>query len=524
LLRELRAWIDRFGHQLAAARREPELLGPEIRARLRELATRARRLAEAMDFRFLYDEKRRLFHVGYHASADRLDPHHYDLLASEARLASFLAIVWRQVPVEHWFALGRPLGRAGRSGAALRSWGGSMFEYLMPWLLVRSDEDTLLHQSCRAAVERQIAYGQERGVPWGISESGYAFVDGQDNYQYRAFGVPGLGLRRGLDEDIVVAPYASLLALPFRARAVVDNLARLESLGMLGRFGFYEAADFHPARAPGDRPALVFEYMSHHQGMGLVAIANHLARDAIVERFQADLHVRSGMLLVDERVPAATPAEPAAAEPTESYDVARTPTAALHGWEPDRRTMQVWAIGNDRLTSFVTADGGGGLVWRDLAVTRWEPDPVADRTGIWIYLRDLDTGEVFGATPAPVGGWPADGRVRFEAGSVEFQRRHGELAIRLWIAVGAADDVEVRELEIANEGDRPRRIEVVGCLEPVLEPRRSADRHPAFSRLFLHASPAPGFAGVVVSRRPRDEAVAPVLLFRMVGERSSAPR
>ncbi|HEU4734444.1 MAG TPA: glucoamylase family protein, partial [Kofleriaceae bacterium] len=523
LLRELRVWLDRFAHQLTAARREPEQLGPEIRERLRALAVRSRRLAEGMDFRFLYDDKRRLFHVGYHASADRLDPHHYDLLASEARLASFLAIVWRQVPLEHWFALGRPLGRAGRRGAMLLSWGGSMFEYLMPGLLVHSEQDTLLHQSCQAAVEGQIAYGRRRGVPWGISESGYAFLDGQDNYQYRAFGVPGLGLRRGLEEDVVVAPYASMLALPYRARAVVENLAQLESIGMLGQFGFYEAADFHPARAPGDRPALVFSYMAHHEGMGLISIANHLVHDAIIERFQADPHVRSGVLLVDERPPGAVPAEPTPTEPTESYDVARTPAATLTGWEPDRRTMQVWALGNDRLTSFVTADGGGGLVWRGLAITRWEPDPVADRTGIWIYLRDLDTGEVIGAAPAPLGGWPADARVRFEAGSVELRRRHGELAIRLKIAVGAGDDVEVRELEVANEGDRLRRLEVIGWLEPVLEPRRSAERHPAFSKLFLRASPAPDLTGVVVTRRARDDSAAPVLLFHLVGDRSTGP-
>src|SRR5690606_29357174 len=161
---------------------------------------------------------------------------------------------WRQVPLRHWFALGRPLVHAGRRGRALLSWGGSMFEYLMPRLLMHSHEDTLLDQSCRAAVDRQIAYGRESNTPWGISESGYAFLDGNQAYQYRAFGVPGLGLRRGLEEDLVIAPYACLLALPYRPTAVLRNLARLEELDMLGRYGFYEAADFHAQRAPGGRP------------------------------------------------------------------------------------------------------------------------------------------------------------------------------------------------------------------------------------------------------------------------------
>ena len=356
-----------------------------------------------------------------------------------------------------------------------------MFEYLMPRLLMRSHEDTLLHQSCEAAVDRQITYGRERGTPWGISESGYAFLDGRQAYQYRAFGVPGLGLRRGLEEDVVVAPYASLLALPFRPRAVLDNLVELEKLGMFGRFGFYEAADFHRERAPRGRPALVFSYMAHHHGMSLAAIANHLCGDAMVERFHTDPRVKSGALLLDERIPTEAPAELPLAESAGSPDVALTPPKVLSGWEPDRRTMQVWALGNGTLTSLITADGGGGLRWRGLAITRWEPDPTADRHGMWIYLRDEESGETIGATPAPVDGWPDDGRVRFEAGSVEFQRRHGELAIRTRITVAAGDDVEVRELEIRNEGDRARRLRVIGCLEPVIQPEREAAKHPALS-------------------------------------------
>ncbi len=565
LLRELRMWLDRLSHQLAEAKHEVDLLVPELdggkelalsaipsacesgraqvsdtaarttleragteatalTARLRELAQRARKLAEVMDFRFLYDEERRLFHVGHGVTADRLDPHHYDLLASEARLASYLAIVWRQVPLQHWFALGRPLAHAGRRGRALLSWGGSMFEYLMPRLLMRSHDDTLLDQSCEAAVERQIAYGRENDTPWGISESGYAFLDGQQAYQYRAFGVPGLGLRRGLEEDLVIAPYASLLALPFRPLAVAENLARLEELGMVGRFGLYEAADFHAQRAPGGRPARVLEYMSHHHGMSFVAIANHLCQDVMVERFHADPHVRCGALLLDERVPVEMPAERPLAESTGTPDVALTPPVTLSGWEPDRGKMQLWAIGNDTLTSFITADGGGGLRWRDLAVTRWDSDPVADTHGTWIYLHDLDSGETIGASPGPVGNWPEDAHIRFEAKSVEFHRRYKELAIRMRITVASGEDVEIRELEIANEGDRARRIRVTGCLEPVLEPERQAARHPAFSKLFLRCSPVSELRGVLVSRLGGGDRPAPILLFRMTGDRASDPR
>src|SRR5678815_3893412 len=211
----------------------------------------------------------------------------------------------------------------------------------MPQLIMPVYENTLLYQTNIATVNRQIEYAEQRNVPWGMSESGYNSVDAHMNYQYRAFGVPGIGLRRGLEEDIVIAPYASLLALPYRPRAVVDNLSRLAELGMLGGFGFYEAADFHARRAPGGRPALVLEYMSHHHGMSLVAIANHLTGDAMVERFHADPRVRSGALLLDERVPVEVPAERPLTESAGTVDVALTPEHAPPGWEPDRRTMQI---------------------------------------------------------------------------------------------------------------------------------------------------------------------------------------
>jgi cyclic beta-1,2-glucan synthetase len=571
LLRELRIWLERMGHQLAEARRESDLLAPgdllaqqpaiediaevcrraqpsaastarrrellsaseqaaALCDRLRKLAQRARRIAHAMDFRFLYDEQRRLFHVGYNVDRERFDPHHYDLLASEARLTSYLAITWRQVPIKHWFSLGRPLIRVGRSSRALMSWGGSMFEYLMPRLLMRSHDDTLLYQSCQAAVSRQIAYGRKRNTPWGISESGYALLDGQQNYQYRAFGVPGLGMRRDLEQDLVVAPYASMLALPYRPKAVVANLERLVELGMLGRFGLYEAADYDRQRAPGGRPpALVRSYMAHHHGMSLAAIANCLLGDIMVDRFHRDPAVQSSALLLDERVPAAAPVEAPAAERPEPIieavaEGAVAPAPRLAGWQPYPHAIQVWALSNGNLTSLVTTDGGGGLRWRNLLATRWEPDPVCDAQGSWIYLRDHDSGEIFSATPGPTGDWPADAQIRCEVGWIEFHRRHRELAIKTRIAVVPGQDVELREIEIANHGDERRNVRIVGCIEPVLQAEAEAIRHPAFSRLFLRCWPVHELAGALISRTGRGDQPAPIMLFRMTGDPPMAPR
>ena len=523
LLRELRVWLDRLTRQLEEAEREAEMLtssaaasGPptarERRRRLMGIARRARALAEGMDFAFLYDRERRLLHIGFNVSADRMDPHHYDLLASEARLASFIAITHGQLPVKHWFALGRPLTRAGRRGPSLLSWGGSMFEYLMPLLLMRSHEDTLLAVSCEGAVDRQVEHGREHGTPWGVSESGYAFLDGRQAYQYRSFGVPGLGLRRGLEEDVVIAPYASILALSMRPRTVVANLLRLDDLGALGRFGFYEALDFHPLRAPGGRPAIVRSYMSHHHGMSLVAIANYLTAQATVRRFHAEPRTKSGALLLDERVPLELHAERPSVEEGETTDVGLLPPGPLPGWGPERRARQVWAVGNDRLTTYVTAAGGGGLARRDLTVSRWEPDPVRDTHGTHMYVSDQESGESFGIAPEDGG----EGRVVFEAGAVELHRRYSDLAVRTRVTVATGADVELREVRVSNEGERPRRLRVTACLEPALAPEREAARHPAFSKLFLRCTPVPDLAGITVMRISREGDLPPMLHFRAV--------
>ena len=564
MLRELKVWLERLDHQIGGVlalrdRLLPEAVGPdasltsipaacamarrgepdaskiatlaaaeeaarELASSLGMLASRARALADGMDFRFLYDGERRLFHIGYDASADRLDPHYYDLLASEARIASLIAVMRHEVPIAHWFSMGRPIASVGHAGAALLSWGGSMFEYLMPALFMRSHPDTLLSVSCKAAVARQIAYGREHERPWGISESGYAFLDGQQMYQYRSFGVPGLGLRRGLEEDLVIAPYASFLALPFQPAEVVANLRKLEALGMVGHYGFFEAADFHPERAHLGRAAIVHSYMAHHHGMSLVALDNHLCRDVMVERFMADPRARSVALLLDERVPERAPKELPTDGAVKSTDVALTPGVAVEGWDPWHGSSQIWAIGNGTMTAMVTADGGGGLRYRDVALTRWQPDAITDSGGCFVYVLDRDDGDLFGATPAPVGDWPPDGGVRFEAGRIEFHVRRGSLRVRTQIAVAATEDVEVRELRVSNDGDTPRHLRVVGCIEPTLEPLGSAEQHPAFSKLFLRCRPLDDLGGFLVTRSMREGPRAPVLLFRMIGDAGTTPR
>jgi cyclic beta-1,2-glucan synthetase len=271
--------------------------------RLTILARSAQAMVGAMDFGFLFDPRRKLFAIGYRVTDGSLDPGRYDLLASEARLASFVAIAKGDVPVSHWFRLGRALTPV-ELDSVLVSWSGSMFEYLMPALVMRAPAGSLLEQTSRLVVGRQITYGTERGVPWGVSESGYNARDLEMTYQYSNFGVPGLGLRRGLSEDVVIAPYATGLAAMIDPTAAVRNFRRLAAAGASGAYGFYEALDYTAPRLPeAAELAVVRAYMAHHQGMLIVALANALHAGAMRARFHAEPSVQATELLLQERTP-----------------------------------------------------------------------------------------------------------------------------------------------------------------------------------------------------------------------------
>ena len=492
----------------------------------RTLARRAFVLADAMQFEFLYDRRRRIFAIGYRlADAEgpgRLDASFYDLLASEARLASFIAIAKGDVPQHHWFHLGRLVTNVhGR--ATLMSWGGTMFEYLLPQLLLRSFPGTLLDQSCRASVRRQIEYGRSRGVPWGISECAYAFTDRAGNYQYRAFGVPGLGLERGLAEDLVVAPYATALASLVDPAAAADNFQRLARVGLDGRFGFYEAIDYRPRlpdadAAPADpaKPAIVRAYFAHHQGMSLVALANVLKQGAFVAKFHADPRVQATELLLQERVP--REAIVSEFRPAESTAPASLPTFETRQFRsPHTVTPHAHTVSNGRYTTLVTNAGGGFSTWRDLAVTRQRHDWTNDSGAHFIYLRDPWSNRVWSATYLPVGQEPDAYDVTFQLEKVVFRRRDGDFETTLQVAVSPEDDVEIRRLSIVNRGDRPRDLEVTSYAEMVLGRPADDVAHPAFGKLFIETEFDPQTASLLFGRRRRSSDESPIWAFHVLG-------
>jgi cyclic beta-1,2-glucan synthetase len=513
------AEVLRWTHELRASLEKGAAAGGALRHGLGGIAKDAGALAWGMDFAWLYDPDTRRLRIGYNATADRLDPNHYDLLASEARLASFFAIAKGDAPLEHWFHLGRPITRAA-GGLALMSWGGSMFEYLMPPLLLRSQAGTLLAQSERAAVDTQRRWAAQLGVPWGASESAFASLDPGGRYRYQSFGVPGLGLRRGLARDRVVAPYASALALPIRARAAAENLRALDALALGGIFGLFEAADFTPERlAPGRRVTPVRSYMAHHQGMILAALDNALHGDVLVRRFHADLRMRATELLLHERIPRELPSDSSRSESEGAVPAPSPAPPPLHAWTPAgiHDAPRVHLLGNGRLCSWISMAGAGALRWHGQAVTRFRPDATRDDSGVWLYVRDEADGAIWSVGRQPVGLAGDESTVTFHPHQAEFHRRDRGIAIRMEVFVPPGDDLEVRRLSVANESDRPRVLNLVSYGEIVLAPPLEDERHPAFSKLFVGAEWLPGLDGLLFTRRPRQpREQPPVVLHRMI--------
>ncbi|MGL4995744.1 MAG: glucoamylase family protein, partial [Deefgea sp.] len=490
-----------------------------------ELIVKISALAE-MDYKFLFDPSRHLLSIGYNVAEQRRDTSFYDLLASEARLCCFVAIAQGQIPQESWFALGRLLANT-QSEPVLLSWSGSMFEYLMPNLVMPSFENTLLDQTCKSAVARQIEYGTQRDVPWGISESGYNTVDVNLNYQYRAFGVPGLGLKRGLVDDLVVAPYASALALMVAPEAACVNLQRLAKDNFLGQYGFFEAIDYTPVRQRrGQHFAVIHAYMAHHQGMSLLALSHFLLAQPMQRRFMADRLFQSVMLLLQERIPTATALFSHAAERFDvgaTAPIAETPIRVFN--HPNAAAAEVQLLSNGRYHVMVNHAGSGYSRWKDLAVTRWFEDSSSDQSGSFCYIRDVPSGEFWSTSYQPTLKMPAAYEAIFSEGRAEFRRsdmirkNEGQLDTHTEIVVSPEDDIELRRVRITNRSRQQREIDVTSYAEVVLALAAGDALHPAFSKLFIQTEILPDQHAILCTRRPRalaEQDRAPWMLHLMM--------
>jgi len=506
---EAREWCQKFEDDLSSAQTTVASMLVEFQ----ELADRAHAAVTGMDFRFLFSERRQVFHIGYNASTESLDPSYYDLLASEARIASLIAIAKGDVPHSHWQHLGRPVTKV-HGKQVLLSWSGTMFEYLMPTLFTKNYDGTFLSDSCYVALEAQVSYGAEQEVPWGISESGYYAFDLNLNYQYQAFGVPVLGYKRDLPDDLVITPYASMIGLSLQPQAVLENMARLEELKMLGRFGFYEALDFTKTRLPaGQTHATVQSYMAHHQGMILVAACNYLLGDVMVQRFHADEHIQSIELLLQEKIPLNPPIEyPNLDEPAEVPEGARMVNSEPWRVAVDSPIPQVHVLSQGETSLMITNSGGGYSQWREFALTRWQADTTLDRWGTWIYLQDRESGALWSATCQPIECATEQLDVMFYPHKVEFQRSDRGISLRTGVTI-STDGVEIRRVNILNDSHQPRKLKLTSYGEVALAAQAADRRHPAFNKLFIESEYLPVENALLFTRRPRSADEKPIVLI-----------
>lgn len=517
---EVYAWAQAMHADVSSHLRDLPLLSDthtphaefhQLSHRFDALAESARRLFQAMQFGFLYDPARRLFAIGYRVQEDELDNSYYDLLASEARVASFIAIAKGDVPSAHWFRLGRPLTSID-GNAVLMSWSGSMFEYLMPSLIMFTPRHSMLGYTCRLAVKHQIDYGREHQLPWGISESAYNVRNRALTYQYSGFGTPGLGLKRGLTQYMVVAPYATLLAVMYDATAAVANLKHLQRAGAHGVFGFYDAIDYTPKHLPEDQEsAPVRAYMAHHQGMSLIAIANALFAGVMHQRFHQQPLIRAADLLLQEPQP--REAGIVRSDP-DSIDVAQArktvPSTSRRFNTAKQHVPSTLLLSNGNYSLMINTAGSGYSNWNGLAVTRWQEDGVVDNQGSYLYLRDIHSEKVWSASFQPTCIEPNRYEVVFSEDRARISRHDGSLASTMEVIVSSEDNAEIRRLSITNSGARPREIELTSYAEIVLAPKAADNAHPAFSNLFIQTEFLPQIRGLIAKRRLRSAQEQPV--------------
>ncbi|MBI4750822.1 MAG: cyclic beta 1-2 glucan synthetase [Acidobacteria bacterium] len=504
------------GNELRRLVSHSRLRAAERLKELDELAGRSGDLAQ-MEYDFLFDPTRKLLATGYNVGERRLDSSYYDLLASEARLSSFVGIAQGRLPQEHWFALGRLLTTAD-GGPTLLSWSGSMFEYLMPLLVMPTFDDTLLDQTYRASVKTQIEYGRKNGVAWGVSESGYNIVDLHLNYQYRAFGVPGLGFKRGLAEDLVIAPYASALALMVAPQEACRNLQRLTAEGVEGEYGLYEAVDYTLTRVPpGQSTAIVRSFMAHHQGMSFLSMAYVLLNRPMQKRFEAEPLFKATMLLLQERVPKTTEFYSPPEETTEVHTGPKNSDRPLRIYKnPNSRVPEVQLLSNGRYHVMLTNSGGGYSRWKDLSITRWREDTTRDNWGTFCYLRNVTSGEYWSTSYQPTLKQTEHYEAIFSEGRGEFRNRNAGIDTHTEVAVSPEDDIELRRVRITNTGRTRVVLEITSFAEVVLTSSAADALHPAFSKLFVQTEILSQRQAIVCARRPRSEHELTVCMFHLM--------
>ncbi len=469
-----------------------------------------------VEYDFLYDKPKHLFYIGFNASDDVSDKSYYDMLASEARLGIFTAIAQGKVSQESWFALGRLVTNPANAPVLL-SWSGSMFEYLMPQLMMPVYTGTLLERTGKAALKNQIEYAAKNDVPWGISESAFNLVDTSMNYQYQSFGVPGLGLKRGLGDDLVIAPYATMLAVMVDPSAACDNLLTLFKRGFSGKYGFYEAIDYTPSRMPrGETHVLIKSFMSHHQGMGFLALAYYLLDEKMQRRFEREPVFQSALLLLQERAPKATNFYAHTEDPSGERLTTSQESFMRVVSTPNTTMPEVQLLSNGKYQLVISNAGGGYSRWKNITLTRWREDSTQDNWGLFCYIKDLSSGNYWSNTYQPTLQRSKSYQSIFSQGHAEFRRVDEGFETKTEIVVSPEDDVEIRRIRVTNRSSSSKTIEVTSYSEVVLTEQAADEAHPAFSNLFVQTSIQPELSAITCTRRSRAKDDTPPWMFHMM--------
>lgn len=446
-------------------------------------------LLDAVDFKPLYNEHRMLFHIGYSVTSQMLDPGCYDLMASESSLASFFAISRGEVPAKHWSKLGRPLILVKGIPAHV-SWSGTMFEYLMPNLLMKNYDGTVFSDSSKAAVLQQIKYAKQMGIPWGISESQYFRFDNDSNYQYHAFGVPELRLQISYSDLLVVSPYSTMLALEYKSDEALSNLKRMKELGAYGEFGYYEAIDFSVPDPMALTPyRIVKSYMTHHMGMSLVAINNYVHNGIMRGRFHAEPIVKATESLLEEKrqthfisVSKKGYTVNIKKNNISEDDILRM--RYIKAVAPPIPTVNHLSNGNYSL--MITSDGDGFSDCTGMMLYRWRPDVYAN-TGSYIYIKDIEKDKFWSVAYNPTKAEPEEYQVIFSHYQAEFKRRDGDIATNTIVSLSPDHNLEIRKVTLKNYGKNEKQIEITSYLEVVADSYLADLSHPAFRKLFIES-------------------------------------
>ena len=468
------------------------------------------------EFKFLFNDKRMLFHIGYHVSSQTKDAGCYDLMASESSLTSFIAIARGEVPLKHWVKLGRPFTMINGIPSFV-SWSGTMFEYLMPNLVMKDYEGSVYAETSKAAVLEHILYAKHMSIPWGISESQYYRFDLDANYQYKAFGIPKLRLQPALKEPLVVAPYATFLALEYASEEAISNLKRMSDLGAFGRYGYYEAIDFNGPDPEHETPyCIVRSFMAHHQGMNLVAINNYLNNGIMRSRFHAEAMVKATEVLLEEK--------------RQSHFI----SIAKRGYTIKMRKMELEEdvlsnryvnsvspkitvaryFSNNNYSLMITSDGDGFSSYNDIMLYRWRSDHYAN-TGNYIYIKDMNKNLVWSATYNPTKKEPEDYEAIFHPHKAEYKRTDGDITSHTEISLSSNYNLEIRKVTLTNNGKDLKHLELTSYIEVVGDRFLAELSHPAFNKLFIESEYLEEH-GIFLSRRRSNKEGSNPYLIHMV--------